>query len=161
MWEFKTGNTFGATVFSSYGAFWMSYAALFIDAFGFLGYYTNSNDLENDLGIYLLSWAIFSLLVTIAAHRTTLVLTTLLFVVFLTFLMLSIGKFALVAGYEDGSWHLQRVGGCFGIIASAIAWYYAMASLLTEKSSLFRLPVGDMDPIWLSLGFVLPCPKDV
>jgi succinate-acetate transporter protein len=28
MWEFKTGNTFGATAFSSYGAFWLSFAAL-------------------------------------------------------------------------------------------------------------------------------------
>lgn len=25
MWEFATGNTFGATAFSSYGAFWLSY----------------------------------------------------------------------------------------------------------------------------------------
>ena len=28
MWEFKTGNTFGATAFSSYGAFWISFWAL-------------------------------------------------------------------------------------------------------------------------------------
>src|SRR6266581_7097287 len=27
MWEFKTGNTFGATAFSTYGAFWMGVAA--------------------------------------------------------------------------------------------------------------------------------------
>lgn len=27
MWEFRKGNTFGATAFCSYGAFWLSYAA--------------------------------------------------------------------------------------------------------------------------------------
>src|SRR5213078_1298883 len=27
MWEFRTGNTFGATAFSSYGAFWISFWA--------------------------------------------------------------------------------------------------------------------------------------
>jgi succinate-acetate transporter protein len=27
MWEFRKGNTFGATAFSSYGAFWISYWA--------------------------------------------------------------------------------------------------------------------------------------
>ncbi len=27
MWEFKKGNVFGATVFSSYGAFWLSFWA--------------------------------------------------------------------------------------------------------------------------------------
>src|SRR5450631_2836587 len=25
MWEFRTGNTFGAVAFSSFGAFWLSY----------------------------------------------------------------------------------------------------------------------------------------
>ena len=28
MWEFKRGNTFGATAFASFGAFWLSYWAL-------------------------------------------------------------------------------------------------------------------------------------
>ncbi|KAG8738024.1 hypothetical protein FRC12_016943 [Ceratobasidium sp. 428] len=28
MWEFGIGNTFGATVFSSYGGFWISYAII-------------------------------------------------------------------------------------------------------------------------------------
>src|SRR5450755_1462082 len=29
MWEFRTGNTFGAVAFSSYGAFWISVFVLF------------------------------------------------------------------------------------------------------------------------------------
>ncbi|MBU7033011.1 MAG: acetate uptake transporter, partial [Theionarchaea archaeon] len=28
MWEFKKGNTFGATAFGSFGAFWMSFATM-------------------------------------------------------------------------------------------------------------------------------------
>src|ERR671934_2334587 len=28
MWEFRTGNTFGAVAFSSFGAFWISFWAL-------------------------------------------------------------------------------------------------------------------------------------
>ena len=27
MWEFRTGNTFGAVAFTSYGAFWLSFLA--------------------------------------------------------------------------------------------------------------------------------------
>jgi succinate-acetate transporter protein len=27
MWEFRSGNTFGATAFTSYGAFWLSFWA--------------------------------------------------------------------------------------------------------------------------------------
>ena len=30
MWEFKRNNTFGATAFTSYGAFWMAFAILVI-----------------------------------------------------------------------------------------------------------------------------------
>ena len=117
MWEFKTGNTFGALAFSSYGGFWMSFACLEINAFGFLNAYTNPVDLNNDLGIYLLSWAIFSLLMTIASHRTTFLLFFLFFFVFLTFIMLSIGKFT------GGNLLCQKAGGVFGIIAATLAWY--------------------------------------
>ena len=30
MWEFRTGNTFGAVAFSSFGAFWISFWALVV-----------------------------------------------------------------------------------------------------------------------------------
>jgi succinate-acetate transporter protein len=58
MWEFRTGNTFGTLAFSSYGGFWMSFGALYIDAFGFLKPYANgpAQDLKDALGIYLLAW---------------------------------------------------------------------------------------------------------
>jgi len=151
MWEFKTGNTFGTLAFASYGGFWMSLAALNIQAFNFLGGYSSENnfeDLHNDLGIYLFSWAIFSLLLTIASHRTTVVLFTLLFTVFLTFLLLSIGQF------KGGDLYCQRAGGICGIIASAIAWYACFAGLLTKKNSLFTLPVGDLDPIYRGWGWI-------
>ena len=150
MWEFKTGNTFGALAFSSYGGFWMSFAALFIGAFDFLKGYTDVTDLHNCLGIYLLAWCIFSGLMTIAAHRTTVVLFTLFFTVFMTFLLLSIAQFRM------GDLYVQRAGGIWGIIAAIIAWYAAYAGLLTKKNSLFTLPVGDMDPIWRYYGFLKP-----
>jgi len=150
MWEFKTGNTFGALLFSSYGGFWMSFAALFVDAFGFLDGYAGQNpaDLNNALGIYLLAWAFFSGIMTLAVHRTTIVLMLLLWLVFMTFLMLSIGKF------NDNNVYFQRAGGIFGILAAALAWYAAMAAVLTKKTSLFTLPVGELDPIYRRMGWL-------
>lgn len=148
MWEFKTGNTFGALAFSSYGGFWMSFAALFIAAFNFLEGYTDVVDLHNCLGIYLMAWGIFSGLMCIAAHRTTVVLILLFFVVFCTFLLLSIGQFRM------GDLYCQRAGGILGLIASAIAWYGAFAGLLTKKNSIFTLPVIEMDPIWRYYGWL-------
>ena len=149
MWEFKTGNTLGALLFSSYGGFWMSFAVLFIDSFGFLAHYgTNEQALNNDLGIYLLAWAFFTIIAFLAAHRTTIALTSLLFVLFWAFLMLSIGRF------NGNNVHYQKAGGIFGIIAAAIAWYCAIAGVLTKKNSLFTLPVGEMDTIYKKLGWL-------
>lgn len=137
MWEMRTGNTFGAVAFSSYGqdthqacmeglstgsrrhssssthipcaavscalsvslfsptagGFWMSFAALFIKSFGFMDVYAEMSPeyIGRALGIYLFAWCLFSLLMMIASHRTTVVLFTLFGVVALTFLLLSIG----------------------------------------------------------------------
>lgn len=159
MWEFKTGNTFGALAFSSYGGFWMSFAALSINAFGFLSGYGSTHEgqvaLHNDLGIYLLAWGMFSLWMTIAAHRTTVALFTLFFLVFLTFLMLAIHQFIWMWN-EEYSLLCQEAGGCFGVMAAILAWYCAYAALLTNKNSFFTLPVGELDPIYRSWGWLPP-----
>ena len=56
MWEFRKGNVFGATVFSSYGAFWLSFWA-------YLTFYAEGILKKNHgaaAGWYLISWAIFT-----------------------------------------------------------------------------------------------------
>jgi succinate-acetate transporter protein len=62
MWEFAAGNTFGATAFSSYGGFWISYACIQVPFFGITGpnsaYAEAEPMLANALGIYLFSWMI-------------------------------------------------------------------------------------------------------
>ena len=66
MWEFRKNNTFGAVAFTSYGAFWLSFA--------YLLRYTNlttATDLNQALGVYVLMWAIFTLYMTIPAIRVS------------------------------------------------------------------------------------------
>ncbi len=151
MWEFTTGNTYGAVAFTSYGGFWMSLAALNIKAFGFLdGYGSDVDNLQKGLGIYLLAWAIFSLFMLIASHRTTLVLVLLFTVLTTTFWVLAVGKFC------GDNLHWKRAGGILGIITAAIAWYGALAALLTEQNSFFVLPVWEMDAIYRKYGLLLP-----
>jgi len=155
MWEFKTGNTFGAVAFSSYGGFWMSFASLKLKAFGFLDGYTNARDVHDCLGIYLLAWLFFTTFLTIAAHRTTIALASLLFIVIIVFLMLSISEFTAMT-HPDISIRCQEAGGVFGVIAAFLAWYCGFASLLTKTHSLFVLPVGEFDPIYRSWGWLPP-----
>ncbi len=58
MWEFAAGNTFGATAFSSYGGFWLSFAAILIPGSGVLD--ALKTDTDNLLGFWLTTWFIFT-----------------------------------------------------------------------------------------------------
>ena len=67
MWEFRKGNVFGATAFTSYGAFWLSFWA-------YVAFYAKEVPAENHgqaAGWFLMAWAIFTTLMVIAALRTT------------------------------------------------------------------------------------------
>ncbi|KAI7871689.1 GPR1/FUN34/yaaH family-domain-containing protein [Spinellus fusiger] len=139
MWEFRTGNTFGATAFSSYGGFWLSYALVFIPGANILGSYSGAgvdpHALSQSLGIYLLSWAIFTGILLIASHRSSVGLVSLFFFLFITFILLAAGEF-------NNSISSKVAGGAFGIITALIAWYNALSGLLTRDSSYFLLPTG-------------------
>ena len=56
MWEFATGNTFGATAFTSYGGFWLSYGIIQWPSSGIKAAYTDPKELASALGIYLMAW---------------------------------------------------------------------------------------------------------
>jgi succinate-acetate transporter protein len=142
MWEFATGNTFGATAFASYGGFWMSFGAIFIPGFGILAGYSSADGtmsaaqaavLDQSLGIYLLGWTLFTAILLIASHRSNMGLVSLFFFLFITFVLLSAGKF-------NASTTCTRAGGAFGVITAFIAWYNALCGLLTRESSYFVLP---------------------
>src|SRR5512132_33421 len=58
MWEFRNRNVFGATAFSTYGAFWLSLAAfVMLDLFGKVPADLN---VAHALGWFLLAFAIFN-----------------------------------------------------------------------------------------------------
>ncbi|KAG6550248.1 hypothetical protein Mapa_008208 [Marchantia paleacea] len=138
MWEFKAGNTFGATVFSSYAAFWLSFAVIQIPFFGVRDAFVQSGseaDLNEALGLWLLGWTIFTFMMWLATLRTNTCLTALFFSLFITLLLLTIGEFTLDKG-------TTRVGGVFGLITAFLAWYLALAQIVNKQNSYFTLPMG-------------------
>ena len=88
MWEYRTGNTFGATAFSSYAAFWMSLAAISIPGFNIKA---SLHDAEAAIGLFLLGWTIFTALLTIGAFRINWALALTFTVLLLTFMALTYG----------------------------------------------------------------------
>jgi|SRR5579883_22802 succinate-acetate transporter protein len=137
MWEFKAGNTFGAAAFTSYGAFWLSFAAIFIPGFGVLAAFTGkaaATNINTAIGIYLLGWTIFTALMTLGTLKSNVALISVFVVLTLTFLW-------LVIGFLGGGTFWIQLGGWFGIITALLAWYTALAGLLSSGRNAFTLPV--------------------
>ncbi|MGH7760936.1 MAG: acetate uptake transporter [Candidatus Dormibacteraceae bacterium] len=140
MWEFKTGNTFGATAFSTYGAFWMGVAAtVFLVLWGKLA----ATDVTSTLGWILIAFAIFNAYMLIISARTQNV------AVFLVFLTLEITEILLAWGNFNGNAAgvgLVSLGGWMGIITALVAWYASAAFVANSGRPVAMFPVGT--PIW-------------
>lgn len=139
MWEFACQNSFGATAFTMYGGFWMSFATIFLPGSGIIDSYgTNADELNSALGIYLWTWFIVTFLLLVASLRRNIGLIALFFFLTITFALLGAGKFS-----ANNAVVLDKAGGAFGIITAFIAFYVGTAELLSDRAnSWFVLPLG-------------------
>ncbi|SJL18502.1 related to FUN34-transmembrane protein involved in ammonia production [Armillaria ostoyae] len=143
MWEFPRGNTFGGTIFSSYGAFWMSYSAIYIPNFGVLDAYGDQFDAElsSALAVYLFSWMIVSIHFLITSVRKSISFTVFFICLSLTYMFLAWSK--LLSDSSDNidmSWILAKIGGGFGVLAASIAYYIGLSELLASEIKAVPLP---------------------
>jgi succinate-acetate transporter protein len=135
-WEFACGNTFGATAFTSYGAFWFSFGAIYWPGSGIMDAYkaAPAGQLESALGIYLMTWFIVTFIFFIAALRTHAAFIALFGFLSLTFILLG-------AGFFVGNTKVIKAGGGLGIVTAFIAYYIACSELFTRSNTFFTLPV--------------------
>ena len=131
MWEYKRGNTFGATAFGSFGAFWLSFWALEKLS------PKNAGDIHQAVGLYLLAWCIFTAYMTLAALRTNLAVLAVFVLLTLTFLFLAIGAFMNDTPAPDT---MTKVGGWLGIVTAAAAWYASSAAVVNATHGKTVLP---------------------
>ncbi|WP_034087993.1 acetate uptake transporter [Streptacidiphilus albus] len=121
MWEFRKGNTFGATAFTSFGAFWLSYYLLAKDILPSLTGSTASNT-GNAVGLFLLAWGIFTLYMTVAALRQSRAVLAIFVALTATFVVLAIGAF-------EANTTVTKVGGWLGLVTAAVALYTSFAGV--------------------------------
>lgn len=131
MWEFKKNNVFGALAFTSYGAFWLSFAGLV----KFVAADLPAADAEKGIGVFLLAWTIFTLYMTLAALRTTPILIAVFVSLSVTFILLTLGAFA-------GSSTMSQLGGWFGLLTAFLAWYASAAGVTAATFKKQILPTG-------------------
>ena len=131
MWEFAKGNTFGATAFTSFGAFWVSFWWLT----GHTDLTKAGTDAGKGIGLFLLAWGIFTLYMTVAASKTNMAILTVFVLLTITFFLLAIGEFS-------GTDFWGKAGGWFGIATAAAAWYASLAIVANFTYKKTLLPVG-------------------
>jgi succinate-acetate transporter protein len=131
MWEFKNRNTFGALAFTSYGAFWLAFAAYVKYVAGGLP----AADAYKATGLFLLSWTIFTAYMTVAAMRVNVAVLAVFVLLSLTFLFLTIGAF------DTSTTTITKVGGYIGLLTALAAWYGSFAGVVNSTWSKTVLPV--------------------
>jgi succinate-acetate transporter protein len=140
MWEFRTGNTFGAVAFTSYGAFWLSFWAYV----QFFAANVPAKDAGHAVGLYLIAWGIFTSYMFIASLRTTAAVSLVFALLATTFLLLGIG---------EASAHstVVKIGGWVGLATAAAAWYASFAGVTNSTFGRTVLPVRPLnrkEPSW-------------
>jgi hypothetical protein len=130
MWEFRTGNTFGATAFTSFGAFWLSFWA-FVE---FFEKDVPKADAGHAVGLYLIAWGIFTTYMFVASLRTTGAVALVFFLLAITFFVLGIGN----AGAHTG---IIKLGGWIGLVTAIVAWYASFAEVTNATFGRIVLPV--------------------
>jgi succinate-acetate transporter protein len=130
MWEFRTGNTFGAVAFTSYGAFWVSFWALIT----FFVADIPPEHVGSAVGLFLIAWGIFTAYMFVASLRTTAAVSLVFILLTITFFLLGIGN----AGEHEG---MVEVGGWFGLLTAAAAWYASFAAVVNSTFGKTVLPV--------------------
>jgi succinate-acetate transporter protein len=131
MWEFRTGNTFGAVAFTSFGAFWLSFWAF--DQF-YADTIKDKAVLGNAVGLYLIAWGIFTLYMFVASWRTT-------GAVALVFGLLAITFFLLGIGEANANADVVKAGGYAGIATAVAAWYASFAAVTNSTFGRSVMPV--------------------
>ena len=119
--EYFKNNLFGATAFTSYGAFWMAFWYLQTSA-------KFAEDIDPGLkaqgvGVFLLGWTIFTAYMLFAVSKVNYGLTFTFSALLVAFICLTIGDFTHIVAFT-------RAGGFFGLAAAAGAWYCSAAGVI-------------------------------
>ena len=130
--ELPRGNTFGATAFLSYGAFWWS-LALFV-------LFLHAKVPAAFIGWYLFLWGFFTFYMWLATFRSPRALQ-------LVFLALWITFFLLATGEWTSSVALRVAGGYGGMLTALLAFYLSAATVLNETYGRIVLPIGDVQAV--------------
>lgn len=135
VWELIIENSFGATVFTAYGGFWMSFSVLTMKHFDIRSAYTDPKEFDNALGLYFLAWAIVTSFFALMTLRSTVALFVLLFSSCLNFMLLAASNFCQASGNKVAGDNLLMAAGVIGCWVAMAAYYNGLSGLVKKENS--------------------------
>jgi len=132
VWAFRRGNTFAATAFCSFGAFWFSY---FLLAQFFAPEVAAKSPavLPTILGMYLCAWGIFTAYMFLASLASAKAVTLVFLLLTATFFFLAVGQWA-----PSTTW--TKIGGYVGLATAIVALYASFADVTNANFKRVILP---------------------
>ncbi len=133
--EWKKGNTFGATAFTSYGLFWLSFVGLVMLPGMGIGV---AEPQTGGVVAYLVMWGIFTGMMFLGTLKTNRALQT-------VFLSLTVLFFLLAIGDATGSAAIKTLAGYEGIFCGFSAVYTALAQVINEANKKVIMPLWPVE----------------
>jgi len=129
--EFTRGNLFAGAVFGTYGPFWV-----ILGAFNTLYAAGVPPVALNDAtSLFLAVFAVISFYLAIASLRTDLVLTVIIWLIFVGLTVLAVGAGANNVDITEG-------GGWIVLVFAVLAWYHAAGDIIESTFGRKVLPFG-------------------
>lgn len=127
--ELKTGNNFGYSAFTAYGAFWIGLAVIFL-----LNFYKVYESSPTDIGWYLVGWTIYTAIMWVGSMRVNGALAMTFTLLLIGFILLDIGHFFNPA--------MNTIAGYELMLCALSAWYVMAHAIYADVFGRDVLPVG-------------------
>jgi uncharacterized protein len=129
--EFSRGNMFGGAVFGTYGPFWVIFGA-------FETLYASSVpavQLNDAVSLLLAVFAVITFYLSVAGLRHDIVLSAILWLIFIGLVVLSVG-------FGANNVDIIEAGGWIVLLFAVIAWYHAAGDIIESTFGRKLLPFG-------------------
>jgi succinate-acetate transporter protein len=162
--EFILGNTFPFVVFTSFGAFWLTFAATLQPFYYAYGLYAPAGQPETDglkttgfnasFGFFLLFMGFLCLIYLVCSIRTNIVFVIIFFTLVLAFGLLTGTYWQTANGIANSdpsatalAGRLQKAAGACTFVTCVAGWWIFFAIMLAALDFPFQIPVGDLSTL--------------
>ncbi|MCJ1255480.1 hypothetical protein MMC24_003296 [Lignoscripta atroalba] len=155
--EWVLGNTFPCVVFTSFGAFWLTFGSTLTPSFNAYGAYAADPAIPTEgleSPVFASSFAFFQLFMgllcfvyLICSLRTNLVFVVIFATLVVAFCLLAATYWQLALGNAILAGKLQIAAGAFAFVTTMAGWWIFLAQMLVAVDFPFNIPVGDISHI--------------